>query len=64
MTLLREAVSYHSLDTDCRDHLTPRQFEVLGLLAKGLTSRQIAAALYIGVQTVRTHVLHKRNISS
>jgi DNA-binding NarL/FixJ family response regulator len=35
--------------------LTPRQREVLKLVAEGRTSRQIAAALGIGVRTVETH---------
>ena len=35
--------------------LTPRQTEVLGLIAKGLTSKKIAASLHISVKTVETH---------
>jgi DNA-binding NarL/FixJ family response regulator len=38
-----------------RAELTPRQREVLKLVAEGRTSRQIAAALGIGVRTVETH---------
>ena len=33
--------------------ITPRQLDVLLLLAQGLTNRQIAARLGIGVQSVR-----------
>lgn len=36
--------------------LTPREREVLRLLARGLDNRQIAAALYLSAHTVRTHV--------
>jgi DNA-binding CsgD family transcriptional regulator len=36
--------------------LTPRQFEVLRLLARGASTRQIADALGISRETVRNHV--------
>jgi predicted ATPase/DNA-binding CsgD family transcriptional regulator len=36
--------------------LTPRELDVLRLLAKGLSNPEIADALYIGRGTVRTHV--------
>jgi DNA-binding NarL/FixJ family response regulator len=38
--------------------LTPRELEVLALLAKGLTNRDIADELVIGVKTVGIHVSH------
>lgn len=37
--------------------LTPRQGEVLQLLAEGLTHQEIATKLYITGGTVKTHVL-------
>jgi DNA-binding NarL/FixJ family response regulator len=40
--------------------LSPREREVLGLLAAGLSSRQIAARLRLGVRTVETHRLRLR----
>ena len=49
------------------DPLTPRELEVLELLANGLTTSQIAARLYIGEVTVRTHVsaaVHKLRVPS
>jgi DNA-binding NarL/FixJ family response regulator len=36
--------------------LTPRELDVLRLLAKGMSNPEIADALYIGRGTVRTHV--------
>jgi DNA-binding CsgD family transcriptional regulator len=39
-------------------HLSPREFEVLVLVAKGLTDPQIARRLFISPKTVGTHVSH------
>ena len=38
-----------------KGELTKRQIEILALVAKGKTSREIASQLFIGVQTVETH---------
>ena len=38
--------------------LTAREAEVLNLLARGYTNREIAAALVISVKTVSVHVSH------
>ncbi len=38
------------------DHLTPREMEVLGLLAEGKTNREIADALVLSEGTVKNHV--------
>jgi DNA-binding NarL/FixJ family response regulator len=49
------------------DHLTPREREVLRLLARGYAYKEIAAELFISVKTVETHasnVLRKLRLSS
>jgi PAS domain S-box-containing protein len=37
-------------------HLTPRQMEVLRLLEKGRSTKQMAAELHISTETVRNHI--------
>lgn len=38
--------------------LTPREIEILRLMATSHTNREIAAQLFVGEETVRTHVKH------
>jgi DNA-binding NarL/FixJ family response regulator len=62
-TYLSPAVSRHvvaglqqrSSDGGSRDSLTPRQREILQLIAGGKTTKEIARALNISVKTVETH---------
>ena len=55
--------------TTPKAHLSPREREVLTLIAHGSTSKEIAAELFISVQTVETHrsnlmsKLHVRNVA-
>jgi DNA-binding CsgD family transcriptional regulator len=60
LTLLRPHVAQIYLDTQRRLHpvprLTPRQWELLHLLAAGHTNIQIARRLGISEGTVRTHL--------
>lgn len=47
--------------------LTPREREIIQLLAEGQTSRQIAASLHVSVKTVETHrqqIMNKLNVHS
>jgi PAS domain S-box-containing protein len=39
-------------------HLTPRQAEVLELLERGRSTKQIAAELHLSTETVRNHIRH------
>jgi DNA-binding NarL/FixJ family response regulator len=50
----RSAVPEPALDPEL-DSLTPRELEVLRLLARGYTYREIAEELFISVKTVETH---------
>lgn len=54
-----------SIDGNAR--LTPREVEVLNLVARGLSNREVAAALYISPATVKRHlsnILAKVDVSS
>jgi DNA-binding CsgD family transcriptional regulator len=48
----RSTAAVHSSDS----RLTPRELEVLRLVAEGKSNAQIAETLYVGVRTVRSHV--------
>jgi DNA-binding NarL/FixJ family response regulator len=55
--LLKEFVSL--ADNKAKDYgLSSREMEVLGLLSQGNTNKEIAKALWISEQTVKTHVAH------
>ncbi len=56
-TYVTDSPSSHSvsISSDKQQQLTPREMEVLTLVAKGLTSQHIAERLGIGVKTVQAH---------
>lgn len=51
-SVLQELVS----SAEIKDELTDREMEVLRLLARGRTNREIAKELVVGAETVKTHV--------
>lgn len=46
------------VDAALESSLSEREIEVLGLMSKGLSNREIAQTLWIGEATVKTHVSH------
>jgi DNA-binding NarL/FixJ family response regulator len=46
------------LDSEVASDLTPREREILGLLAQGLDQSEIAGRLFITAKTVGTHIEH------
>jgi len=46
----------HRNDLATKFNLTPREDEVLALIGEGLSNNEIAAKLYVGVTTVKTHI--------
>lgn len=55
--LIHELVNPPTL-TEKSNDLTPRQMQILSLVAHGLSNQEIARELSIGEQTVRTHINH------
>jgi len=52
------ARSFRSAPTIAPPDLSPRELEILGLLATGLGTDAIAADLHLSVHTVRNHIRH------
>jgi DNA-binding NarL/FixJ family response regulator len=57
-----EKLQNNDLSKTQREHLTEREYEILSLIGKGLTNREIAQSTYLSENTVRNYVssiLHK-----
>jgi DNA-binding NarL/FixJ family response regulator len=60
-TVLAPSVAAHlvgRIRQPLQEPLSPREREVLELVARGSTNRQIASALFVSEATVKTHLLH------
>ena len=55
-TYIDPSVARQALGAAPREDLTARETEVLRRLAQGLSNKEIAEALSIGEETVKTHV--------
>lgn len=54
--IIEKLVSSRQLDTKTIANLTPREWQVLALLAKGCPDKEIANRLFISRETARSHV--------
>lgn len=54
--VIEKLVSGRRLETKMVANLTPREWEVLALLAKGLPDKEVANRLFISRETARSHV--------
>ena len=53
-TALEETASRFHVDNSCK--LSQREYEIIMLIAEGLTNKMISEKLFISVNTVRTHI--------
>jgi DNA-binding NarL/FixJ family response regulator len=53
-----QSFQHSSANNDSEYLLTKREEEILAFLIKGLLYKEIASKLFIGVETVRTHIRH------
>ncbi len=65
--LVKHMARTQAVAVDYGQHLTPREFDVLKLTARGLSNEKIADQLGIGTRTVRQHLMNiyaKMGVSS
>lgn len=55
---MAQEVSGSNKGTDKADQISPRELEVLKLIARGLGNREIGEQLFISERTVKSHVTH------
>ncbi len=53
--VVKDYVRHLSATDPSVPHLSPKEREVLQLLAEGMTTKQIASRLYVSVKTIETH---------
>ena len=51
-----DAMATEKLRTDYASYLTKRETEIMHLIAKGCTNKQMAAKLFISEETVKMHI--------
>lgn len=56
--LIKEYMKIENMPVKTKDILTPREQEVLKLIAEGLTNQEIADTLVLSLKTVQTHRAH------
>ncbi len=62
-----EGFLHPRIEAEPADHLTPREREIVRLLTKGNSNKEVASALNISVKTVEAHranIMHKLNLPS
>jgi len=65
--VVKDYVRHLSATGPSAPHLSPKEREVLQLLAEGVTTKQIASRLYVSVKTIETHrqkIMEKLDIHS
>jgi DNA-binding NarL/FixJ family response regulator len=54
----KATASHATAEPELPDDLTPREAEVLGLIAEGLSNAEIAERLFVSPTTVKSHINH------